>query len=430
MKVRQVLAGVAVATIALAGCSSDKKDSGAKPNTSASAETGTITVWYMDGSLSDAQVASLKSDFESAHTGSTANFQKQTWNGIGEKLTTALSSNDSPDVVELGNTQVAQYASVGALADVTEASKSFDNANNWLPGLLKPGQLDGKTYGIPMYAGVRTVVYRTDMFAAAGITKPPTSWDEFLALGDKLKVKYGKDPKFMPLYLPGQEWYTLASLIWDEGGDLATDNAGTWKGALSSPEAQAGIARYKQMFDALSKAPADTDEATPQQSEVMAQGKVAMMIGLAWEKGGAEAANKTLAGKLGVFALPSKKAGQPAPPFVGGSDMALAAKSKHPALATDFLKLVASSKFQTEMAKGGAIPNSNALAGAAAGNAVLETQIAAAAVGAATPVAPTWANVETTPNPIKDMLTKVLTGTSPAAAAAAADKIITDRMAG
>jgi N,N'-diacetylchitobiose transport system substrate-binding protein len=426
------IAGALAAALSLsviAACGSNSDDSGSGSGSGGSSSPQTLTVWYMDGSMSDDTAADVKQKFQAAHDGVTVKYQVQTWDGIGDKLTTALGGNDSPDVVEIGNTQVPQYASVGALADVSDKVSDFDNSDTWLEGLAAPGQWEGKTYAVPFYAGDRTVIYRTDMFKKAGI-KPPTSWADFVATGPKLRKAFGSDKKFMPLYLPGQEWYTLASLVWDEGGDLATKDGDAWKGSLDTPQGLAGIARYKEMFDKLSSAPADVDEATPQQYEVMSQGHVAMMIGLGWEKGSVEAADKKLVGKLGVFALPSKTAGQPAPPFVGGSDLAVSAASDQKDLATEFVQLVASTPIQTELAKAGAIPNSSALVSAASGNDTLGVQIEAAKVGKVTPVAPTWASVETNPNPIKDMLTKVLTGTPAATAAKAADDQITQRMAG
>jgi N,N'-diacetylchitobiose transport system substrate-binding protein len=281
---------------------------------------------------------------------------------------------------------------------------------------------------VPFYAGTRTVIYRTDMFQQAGVAVP-TTWDELLAVGEPLRATFGaSNPQFMPLYLPGQQWYTLASLIWDEGGELAVPAGEGWKGALSTPQAQAGIARYQQLYSTLSAAPADTDEATPQQSEIMSQNGAAMMIGLPWELAGAIEAAPELEGKLAVFALPSKTAGKLAPPFVGGSDLSVPLGSDAPDLAKEFIGLVAGTDTQTKLAESGAIPNSSALSGAAADNEVLQTGIKAAAAGRATPVDPTWASVETAPNPLKDMLTQVLQGVPVQQAATAADELITERM--
>jgi N,N'-diacetylchitobiose transport system substrate-binding protein len=435
MHARHLVTALMMLMLLLAGCGTPAAEStdtseadSPEADAPAAAEPSTLTVWYMTGSLPDDVAADLKSDFESAHDGVTVEYQVQQWDGIGEKLTTALASDEPPDVLEVGNTQVAQYAASGGLTDLTDAVGEFDNSDSWLPGLADPGKWEDRTYGIPFYAGDRTVIYRTDMFEQAGI-EPPASWDELLATGDALRAEFGDDDRFMPMYLPGQQWYTLASLVWDEGGELATQgDDGTWTGALSTPEGQAGIQRYKELYDALSTAPTDTDEANPQQFEVMAQGSVAMMIGLPWELASAVDANADLDGKLSVFALPSTTDGELAPPFVGGSDLSIPLGSDAPDLATEFIKLVTGTEYQTRLAEAGAIPNASALESAAEGNEILQTGMEAAAVGRATPVDPAWASVETAPNPLKDMLTQVLEGTPIPEAAATADQLVAERM--
>jgi N,N'-diacetylchitobiose transport system substrate-binding protein len=160
----------------------------------------------------------------------------------------------------------------------------------------------------------------------------------------------------------------------------------------------------------------------------MAEGNVAMMIGLPWELASAVDANPDLDGKLAVFALPSATDGELAPPFVGGSDLSIPLGSDAPDLATEFIKMLAGTDYQTRLAEAGAIPNASALESAAEGNEILQTSMEAAAVGRATPVDPAWASVETTPNPLKDMLTQVLEGTPIPDAAATADSLIAERM--
>src|SRR3954452_11733700 len=187
---RLTTALTAVTVVLLAGCgTSAPSTTGSAP---AAAAPPTLTVCYMTGSLPDDVAAGLKKDFEAAHQGVTVQYQVQQWDGIGEKLTPALPGDQPPDVLEIGNTQVAQYAAAGGLADLSDSVGTFDNSATWLPGLADPGQWEDKNYGAAVYAGPRTVIYRTDMFADAGV-KPPTSWDELLALGGPLRAKFGGD---------------------------------------------------------------------------------------------------------------------------------------------------------------------------------------------------------------------------------------------
>ncbi|WP_194922429.1 extracellular solute-binding protein, partial [Catenulispora rubra] len=68
----------------------------------------TITVWYMDGDLSDAVQKAIGDKF-TADTGAKVNIQVQEWDGINTKIATALAQGNPPDVVEVGNTDVPLF---------------------------------------------------------------------------------------------------------------------------------------------------------------------------------------------------------------------------------------------------------------------------------------------------------------------------------
>ena len=73
-----------------------------------------------------------------------------------ERLTTALSSDDSPDVVEFGNTQAQAFEAAGALLDLTEHREALGGDD--LPqSLVESGTYDGKFYGAPLLGGARIV---------------------------------------------------------------------------------------------------------------------------------------------------------------------------------------------------------------------------------------------------------------------------------
>ncbi len=408
------------ATLALAGAlAACDSGSSADPSGNGTPEPAALTVWFMKDSFSDKIVQGFKDDFESTHPGTTLDIQIQEWDGIGQKVTSALASNDAPDVIEVGNTQVAQYAASGGVTDLTDKVDDL-GGDDWIPGLAEPGKVDGKQYGIPWYAANRVVIYNKDLFQAAGITTPPTTREQWIA--DTTKLDTGST---QGIYLPGQNWYTLSGFIWDEGGDLAVQDGDTWKGALDTPEALAGMAFY-QKLQALGDGPKDSDEANPPQADVFAKGDVAQVISA---PGGAVAitkANPKLEGKLGFFPIPGKTAAQPGAVFTGGSDLIVPAASKHQAMAYEVVKALAGEQFQKTMAvEMSYVPNKTSFASVLGGNEGAAAMAAGAANGHATPNSPNWAAVEAK-NVIKEYMTKVLTGGDAAGAAAAASASMTE----
>ncbi|MFC8957263.1 extracellular solute-binding protein [Streptomyces sp. NPDC057101] len=377
-----------------------------------------VTVWIMKDSVTDAFLDRFRSGFEAEHKDIDLDIQIQEWDGIGERVTAALASKDAPDVIEVGNTQVAQYAASGGVRDLSDKTAELNGAD-WLPGLAEPGKVDGRQYGIPWYAANRVVIYHKDLFARAGVTAPPKTQAEWLAVTAKLDRGTTQG-----IYLPGQNWYTLSGFVWEEGGDLAVQDGTTWKGALDTPQALAGMAFYGRL-QALGKGPKDSDEAKPPQAEVFAKGDVAQIIAV---PGGAkivEEINPALKGKLGFFPVPGKSAAKPGAVFTGGSDLIVPEASTHPDAAYQVVKALAGEKWQTDMARTMSyVPNRTSLARVIQDDEGTAAMAAGAAQGRATPNSPQWAAVEAT-NPIKQYMTAVLTGTDPARAAATASQSIT-----
>jgi N,N'-diacetylchitobiose transport system substrate-binding protein len=396
---------------------------GAASTSNSANQTGTLTVWLMNGSAPASVIDAVNTDFKAKYPNVTVNVEIQQWGDIGTKLDTGFAGSNPPDVMELGNTLVAKYAAAGALEDIGGKKSSFDNSGTWLQSLTDSCTVSGKLYCVPYYAGSRAIIYRKDFFAAAGV-QPPDSLDGLLTVGQKLMAAHSSDPNFSALYFPGKYWYAALPFIWDSGGDIATQSGGKWQGSLSSSSSQQGLTTLSNLVSSLSRADKTGDEA--KQDAAFAQGHIAMIIANGWEVGvitDPKAGDPTLADKLGAFPIPSSKAGQTAPVFLGGSDLGVAQKSKHQDLANAWIALLTGNKFMTQMATvGGVIPNTTSMLN-------LGTGINAVFYGAAknskfVPNSQNWASVENA-NVLPDMLVKIFTKQMaiPDATKAASDKI-------
>src|SRR5712691_818329 len=147
-------------------------------------------------------VAAANAQFVKDHPGYSVDVQYQNWGDHLTKFDATLAGGNSPDVIEMGNTEMTKYMAAGAFSDLTSLKGTFDNSANWLKGLAASGIYGGKVYGVPYYAGSRVVTYRSDLFKKAGIAKPPASLSEFTTDAQKLQAK---DPQkgFSPVYIAG-----------------------------------------------------------------------------------------------------------------------------------------------------------------------------------------------------------------------------------
>ncbi|MET9653508.1 extracellular solute-binding protein [Streptomyces sp. NPDC006460] len=404
----------AVTTLALSACGLLPGDGD---------QTRTVSIWLMRDSVSEDFLQRFTTAYESQHAGVKLQFTIQDWTGIGKKVTGAIKGEGGPDVIEVGNTQVAQYAETDSLYDLTLESARDLGGEQWLPGLAEPGRIDGAQYGIPWYAANRIVIYNKDLFRQAGISKPPTTRAKWLADTEKIN-----DSGSQGIYLAGQDWYTLAGFIWDEGGELAVDQGGAWSGTLDTPAALRGMEVYKEL-QALGSGPKDADEQTPPQAEVFARGDVAQIIATPSAVAAITKVNPELEEKLGFFPIPGKQAGKPCAVFTGGSDLIIPENAPQRGAALDVVKALAGDKWQTELARAmNYVPNKSGLASVVQGREATSVMAVGAARGRATPNSPQWADVEAD-NPIKPYMTAVLQGEDPKAAAKAASAKISSALA-
>ncbi|MFD9306384.1 extracellular solute-binding protein [Streptomyces sp. NPDC060048] len=404
MKMRFLAVSTALAAAtALTGCSS------AGP----AGDPQKVTLWLMKGSASDDFTTRFTSSFERDHPGVDLDIRVQEWTGIGDKVNSVLSgkSTEGADVIEVGNTQVAQYVETGGVSELTLETLRLWDGKDWLKGLSDPGSVNGAQFGVPWYAANRVVIYNKDLFANAGIKTPIKTRQEWIQATQKLDKGSQQG-----IYLAGQNWYVLAGFVWDEGGELAVEGGGQWLGTLDDEKALAGMEFYKQLQD-LGDGPKDADEETPPQSDVFARGGIAQIIAPPGQAAAIEAANPALKGKLGFFPIPGKTADRVGAVFTGGSDLIIPEKTKQRKNAVDVITALVSEKWQTELARTMSyVPNKTTLAHVVEGNEGATAMAPGAAQGRATPKSARWAEVEAK-NPIKPFMTAVLTGQDPKQAA-------------
>ena len=363
------------------------------------AATSSITVWLqVDAQAANWQpiVRAATAEFQRAHPGVAVDVQYQTWGNHLQKFDATLAGGNAPDVIEMGNTEMTKYMAAGAFQDITSDRGSFANSSTWLDGLAAAGRFGGKLYGVPYYAGSRVVTYRTDLFRKAKL-KVPTSLAEFTAAARKLARQQG-DRAFSPVYIAGTDWYVAMSFVYDNGGSIARQVSGKWKGTLASPKAIAGLTAFRNFFLASSRASKTTDETKPNPYDVYAQGNAGSMIGPGWFSCCVGDKYKSLTAQ---FVMPSRTKGQPMPGFLGGSLLAVPVGATK-GLAADWIKAYTSTQSMTALRGIGNIPNTTSLLG----NSVFER---AARRSWFVPTAKNWVNVENG-NILRNMLAQILTG--------------------
>ncbi len=389
-------------------------------------EGADLRLWVNGGETPQEMRDWLVATFEEQHPGSTLTIEEQAWEGLVERLTTSLASpTESPDVVEVGNTQAPTFTNVGAFLPISDDQVAELGGDDLLPGFVEAGTANGEVSAVPLYAGSKVVFYRTDLFDDLGL-EVPTTLDEFVETAEALTAA-SDDSNFSGFYFPGQDWRNAVAFIWDAGGELAVQEGDQWVGALSSPESQAGLEVVERLF-AQSNAPTDGDEA--EAWIPWCADEIGMLSAPGWTSGviqdeEAGCPGTPAADNIGVFALPGSDG--PAPVLLGGSNVAISAQSQHPDLAYELLKLILSDEFQTQYAAHGLTPAKLSLTSQMEDNEINAAAIAAASTAKLTPPAENWASVEGA-RILEDFFANIAQGGDPAELAADADAAITEAL--
>ncbi len=197
---------------------------------------------------------------------------------------------------------------------------------------------------------------------------------------------------------------------------------------LSSPESIAGLENVKRIMDEASGAPKDGDEA--QDYVAFCNNQVGMLMGPGWKIG--QITNEDdgcpdMAANIGAFALPGDSAGETAPAFLGGSNIAISANSDHQDLAYDLVKILAGVEYQTQLAELGLLPALKSLLGEVGGDEGAVAQAEAAANSRFVPSSEHWAGVEAS-TILPDMLVAITQGADVESEASKADEAIAARL--
>lgn len=377
-----------------------------------------LTVWIMEGTNADASAffADVSKDFKAA-TGADVDVQMVPWADAHNKFTTSIAGGTGPDVAEVGTTWVGEFAEAGALTDITSQIDGIGGKDSLVDGLVQASTYDEKMYGMPWYAGVRSVIYRKDLFEKAGITKDPTTWAELRDAALKLKAA---DPSITAFPTPGDASHVFNSFIWGAGGQLATQEGDKITCALTDPKAQEGIQFYADLAlkDGVSSPAATTWKETDVRDSFI-QGKSAMIVSGSWTPKAIIGKNADLKDKLGVFPIPGKDGGM-SPSFLGGSVLSVFEGSKEKELAFEFVKLMTTGKYAEKWAtETGFFPGTKDLMAKAVAStdptvAPFAKQFTEA--GTTYPVSPAWGKVEAA-KVLNAMMQSVLSGKADVATA-------------
>ncbi|MFH9958199.1 ABC transporter substrate-binding protein [Streptomyces roseolus] len=156
--------------------------------------TKTLTYWASNQGSSlevDKKVLQPELDEFERRTGIKVKLEVVPWSDLLNRILTATTSGQGPDVLNIGNTWSASLQATGALLPWdAEKFEAIGGKDRFVDSALGSTGAPGKDpAAVPLYSMAYALYYNKQMFKDAGIAKPPTTWDEVIAAGKKLGEK-------------------------------------------------------------------------------------------------------------------------------------------------------------------------------------------------------------------------------------------------
>jgi N,N'-diacetylchitobiose transport system substrate-binding protein len=438
--VAAAVVGTVLASLTLAACSGDSDEpttpQGGGDETTAP-EGAEITMWVAGGDTPQELRDYLIDTFAAENPGSTLVIEEVGWGDLVTRLTTALpDAANTPDVVEIGNTQSPTFTTVGAFRDLTPIYEEL-GGDDLLQSFVEVGTVGDQIFALPYYFGSRYMFYRKDLWTAAGL-EVPTTLGEFADAVAQLRTD-----SMSGFAMGGQDWRNGISWVFAHGGELAVTEGGEWVSTLSDPKTIEGLQAWQEVYRTASNIPATerdvaywdflndgTDGTPPAAATIMAPGWARWSIGDLVTNDAGDEVRDGMADpdKWGIFGLPGVDGGL-APVFAGGSNIAISAKSQHPELAENLLRIIFSEEYQTMLGQNGLGPGNSTYTSSLGDDEFAQTMMATAAASKLTPAAPGWAAVEAA-LVYEELFQKIAEGGDVAALAAEYDAILTPMLNG
>lgn len=192
-------------------------------------------------------VAELIPEFEKENPGIRVDIQNIPWTAAHEKLLTAFAADGLPDVCQLGNTWIPEFAALDTLQPLqpyVDSSKVVD-PKDYFAGIWDTSVIDGQLYGVPWYVDTRLLFYRKDMLRDAGVETLPQTWAEWEQAMAAVKKHVG--PKRYAILMPINEFEQQLSLGLQLDDPLLRDHNNY--GNFRSPGFRKALGFYANMFE-------------------------------------------------------------------------------------------------------------------------------------------------------------------------------------
>jgi len=324
-----------VMTFILAGCAgtsnSNSGESGSTVNSDK--ETVEFVYWAAAGGEEEAFLDMIE-DFEEKNPDIEIKPNQVPPPSSGDyytKIQTRIAANDSPDIFRIQYQKFGEFASEGALLDVTDIFET--EKENYNPSLLTAVTFEDKIYGLPHHTDTAAVFYNKTYLDELGIEAPSTleeawTWEEFIDVATKIEDA-GLADSGIAVNWSETSAYRALPFFFQNGAAILNEDLK--QGNADTPEVIESLTFLQDMFENhMSKG--NSMKGSDDFNMLFSSGNVGLLISGNWMIPKYETDMKDF--EWGVTYMPIKES---AASDLGGNGMAIPASSEHSEAAKKFL---------------------------------------------------------------------------------------------
>ncbi|MFF9347053.1 ABC transporter substrate-binding protein [Streptomyces sp. NPDC014734] len=340
-RIRAAVVGAATLSLALTATACGGGSAGGSGSNS---EPGTLTYWASNQGASievDKKVLQPELDKFEKETGIKVKLEVVPWSDLLNRILTATTSGQGPDVLNIGNTWSASLQSSGALLPWdTKNFEAIGGKDRFVESALGSTGVSGQDpAAVPLYSMAYALYYNKKMFRDAGVEKPPTTWDELVTTGKRLS-KDGKGAIGVEGSNLSNNIHQVFVLGKQHGADFFTPDG---KADFTSDGAVAAVKQYVDLMAADKiVAPGNAEYAQNQSLSDFAKDRTAMVL---WQTASATfEAQGMNDDEWGVAAAPVQSgapgSGRSTNSMVAGINMAVFKNTRNTDSALKFVKFM------------------------------------------------------------------------------------------
>ena len=292
-----------------------------------------------------AVVEQINSEFKAANPGVDIVTESYPDQPYQQKIKIYATAKQLPDVFKYWSFSTRLKPLVDA-GFVMELNKADFAKYGYVPGSLESNVWGGKLYGIPVSADFWVIYYNKKLFKDAGITTPPATVEDLIALVPKLKAN-----GIIPMVTDGKDAWPL-SITYDVlcervNGDFSRQQAALdRKAKFTDPDFVEGARQYQKLVQSGLFQDDLTVSDYGASRNLFGQGKAAMYLMGPWEMGLATDQNFSdeFRANVDAFKFPVLKNGKGKADDLEawfGGNYVINANTKYKDLALKYLKLYA-----------------------------------------------------------------------------------------